>query len=179
MGLDSNDSHKTSLIRSVSSDDLKGLARVHVDSWCETYRDIIPKTFLESLKYTDKQEMWERLVPRRPEDGDTLIIYDHEENDVIGFADFGRAREHEHGFPGEIYALYLLKRFHGQGLGRELFEKVKETFREMKIDSFYLWVLEENPTKEFYKKAGGKFLKSQPVEIGGITLVEELYYWKL
>lgn len=169
---------KASLIREVELKDIKDLARVHVDCWCETYQGIIPNTYLESLKYTDRQVMWEKLIPRRPELGATFVVEDTN-GDVVGFADCGPAREHEHGFAGELYAIYLLKRFQGNGHGKELIEKVKETFKRLGHDSFYLWVLKDNPTKKFYEKAGGIYLKSQPIDIGGKELIEDLFYWEL
>lgn len=168
----------TTSIRHVTVSDIKSLARVHVDSWCETYQDIIPKVYLESLKYTDKQSMWEKLIPRRPENGGTLVVLDDEAN-VIGFCDFGPAREHEHGIKGEIYAIYLLKRFQGKGYGRALINAVKEEFSKRRITDFYLWVLKDNPTKEFYKHLGGEYIKSAAIEVGGTELVEELYLFEI
>jgi len=169
---------KTSLIRNVELGDLKSLARVHVDCWCETYSGIVPEAYLDSLKYTDRQVMWEKLLPRRPEHGATFVI-EGSEGDIIGFADCGPAREHEHGFSGELYAIYLLSRYQGNGHGRDLIYKVMETFKNLGHDSFYLWVLRDNPTKNFYEKVGGTYLKSQPIDIGGVELIEDLYYWEL
>lgn len=168
---------KTSLIREVELKDLKSLARVHVDCWCETYKGIVPDSYLDSLKYTDRQIMWEKLLPRRPEHGATFVI--EESGDIVGFADCGPAREHEHGFSGELYAIYLLKRSQGNGYGKELLESVKTVFKKLGHDSFYLWVLRDNPTKEFYEKSGGVYLKSQPIDIGGTELIEDLYYWEI
>ncbi len=169
---------KTSLIRLVEQQDIKSLARVHVDCWCETYRGIVPEEYLHSLKYRDRQAMWEKLLPRRVRSGATYVVIG-EEDDVVGFADCGPAREHEHGISGELYAIYLLKRYQGRGLGLELFESIKRSFAKLGHDSFYLWVLRDNPTKRFYEKVGGKYLKSQPVDIGGVELIEDLYYWEL
>ena len=166
-------------IREIHNEDIKSLARVHVDCWWETYRNIISESYLQNLKYTDRQEMWEKLIPRRPEDGGTLVVFSEEENDVVGFCDFGKAREHEHGFGGEVYALYLLRRYQGNGIGRKLLERVKEEFKKRRVDSFYLWVLKDNPTKGFYEKVGGKFLKSQPLEMDECEHIEELFYWDL
>lgn len=170
--------HSASLIRYATSADVKSLARVHVDSWWETYKNIIPESFLHTLKYTDRQHMWEKLIPRRVEQGCTLIVPD-ENDDVVGFADIGPAREHEHGLEGEVYAIYLLRRYHGSGIGRRLFELIIEEFKKRRINSFYLWVLKDNPTKGFYEKLGGRYLKSQPIDIGGDEFIEDLYFWEL
>jgi len=166
-------------IREVSAEDIKSLARVHVDCWWETYRNIISESYLYTLKYTDRQDMWEQLLPRRAEDGGTLVVYSEEEDDIVGFCDFGKAREHEHGFSGEVYALYLLRRYQGKGIGRAIIEQVKLEFKKRRIDSFYLWVLKDNPTRNFYKNVEGIYLKSQPIVMDEKEYIEDLYYWEI
>ena len=164
-------------IQSAQFTDIKEIARVHVNSWCEAYDGIIAKTYLESLKYTDKEIMWEQFIPRRAGHGGTLVVKTSN-GEVVGFCDFGPAREHEHGFDSEIYAIYLLKKLHGRGLGTELLQK---TFQKLKEDGYcstYLWVLKENPTKEFYQKHEGLYLKSTTVKIGDESHIEDLYYWE-
>ncbi|MEE3079722.1 MAG: GNAT family N-acetyltransferase [Bdellovibrionota bacterium] len=165
-------------IQSAQFTDIKEIARVHVNSWCESYDGIISKKYLESLKYTDKETMWEQFIPRRPGHGGTLVVKTSD-GEVIGFSDFGPAREHEHGFDSEIYAFYLLKKYHGKGLGREL---LKRTFQKLKEDGYstsYLWVFKENPSKGFYEKLDGTYLKSMSIQVGEESHIEDLYYWDL
>ncbi len=158
--------------------DIKDIARVHVNSWCETYEGIVAKTYLESLKYTDRERMWEMLIPRKKGHGGTLVIKDPN-GEVVGFCDFGPAREHEHGIDSEVYAIYLLKKVQGKGLGKLLLYKAFELLKDQGFRSVYLWILKDNPTKYFYEKLGGEYLKYTTVNIGEQQLAEELYCWDL
>jgi hypothetical protein len=39
------------------------------------------------------------------------------------------------------------------------------------------WVLEKNPSREFYAKSGAQFITSKEIEVGGATLLEVAYGW--
>lgn len=169
---------KSPIIRRATLSDIASIARVHVDSWCETYKNIIPQSYLESLKYVDRAQMWAKHIPRKDKKAGTFVVTGSD-GDVVGFCDFGPAREHEHGIGGEIYALYLIERYQKQGLGKALFEATINSFVKFGHRSFYLWVLADNKTRDFYLHMGGEYLKSQIVEIGGIHLKEDLIVFHL
>jgi len=42
-----------------------------------------------------------------------------------------------------------------------------------------VWVLVDNhPARRFYEALGGQELRTQPIEIGGVTLEEVAYGWQ-
>ena len=45
-------------IRKAVIADVKGIAKVHVDSWKTTYRDIISDEFLNKLSYESREKLW-------------------------------------------------------------------------------------------------------------------------
>ncbi len=163
-------------IQAAQFTDIKEIARVHVNSWCETYASILPQSYLESLKYTDKEQVWERFIPRRKGMGGTLVAK-NQDGEVVGFCDFGPAREHEHGFDSEIYALYLLKDYQGLGVGKNLLTQSFEKLKCQEYKSAYLWVLKDNPCKDFYIKSGGEYQRDTTIQIGEESYQEELYSW--
>lgn len=169
---------KAPTIRRATLNDVKSIARVHVDCWCEGYHNILSQSYLESLKYNDRALMWSRHLPRKDKKSATYVLTGHD-GDVVGFCDFGPAREHEHGFKGEIYAIYILQKFQKQGWGKKFFFVVRSFFLKNKISSFYLWVLSENENRNFYLHMGGEYLKSQYIEIGGVNLKEDLIFFNL
>ena len=162
------------LIREALLEDVESIADVHVESWFETYRGIIPDSYLSKLSKSQKQEMWEKVISM--DEGGLFVA--ETSNSVVGFIYVGRSREKDYGHEGEVYAIYLLKGFHGKGIGRELFEKGKEWFRQNNLNSFLLWVLKDNKTIEFYEKAGGTYLLERLDDFDGVTLDECLYFWK-
>ncbi|MFG1493871.1 GNAT family N-acetyltransferase [Halobacteriovorax sp. GFR7] len=162
----------------VEVDDIKSLARIYVDCFWENYKGILSKDYLYSLKYSDVQQTWERKIPRRPTEGGTLVFH-APDGDVVGFIDYGPAREHEHGIPGEIYDFYILKKYQKSGMGQKLFEAVIKDFKNRGYDCFYLCTFKDNPSKGFFIKNGGKVLKESPFEFNGEIYQEEYFYFEI
>jgi len=46
------------IIRRATIEDLKGIAKVHVDTWRTAYKDIIPDSYLASLSYEKRETSW-------------------------------------------------------------------------------------------------------------------------
>jgi len=40
-----------------------------------------------------------------------------------------------------------------------------------------VWVLERNPSRNFYEKNGGRLTMSKVIEIGGARMMEVAYWW--
>ena len=63
------------------------------------------------------------------------------------------------------------------GVGRRLFQ---ESARQLQVDGFksmMLWVLQENPTLDFYARMGGKTFATKTEVIGGKELIEVGLSW--
>ena len=106
-------------IRKANLDDSKGIADVHVESWIETYTGIIPDSYLATLSKPNRQTMWEKIISSNKDKQYTFVAIVNDE--IVGFVNGGESREKEHGQEGELYAIYLLKKFQGIGVGKELF----------------------------------------------------------
>ncbi len=168
----------TSKIRQATFEDIISLSRVHVDSWWETYKNIVSESYLYSLKYSEQAQKWARYIPRSVKKSGTLVCVGTD-GDVIGFCDYGIAREHEHGIECEIYSLCVLRRYHGHGIGKALLNSVKKKFLSLGVKSFYICILSENPCRDFYFKQGGEFMKAQHIEVGDRVLKEDLIYFEV
>ncbi|MFK4392310.1 hypothetical protein ABH916_004238 [Peribacillus frigoritolerans] len=46
------------LIREASLADAEGIAKVHVDCWRTTYKDIMASDFLDKLSYEKRKDIW-------------------------------------------------------------------------------------------------------------------------
>ena len=119
------------LIRKATYDDIKGMAKVNVDSWRTTYKNIIPDTYLDSMSYGLREKSFQKAL-----DDEQIIVYAAEEDEeVVGYIIGGKNREIEEfpAYEGELYALYILKEFHGKGIGKELVSKL---FDELKARGY-------------------------------------------
>ncbi len=96
---------------------------------------------------------------------------------VVGFADFGEAREAIAAYEGELYAIYLLPEFQRKGIGAELFNLGVEYLVGSGKSSMYLLALEVSPYRTFYEKMGGQVVGRKQTEIEGVRYDELVYGW--
>jgi GNAT superfamily N-acetyltransferase len=162
-----------SIIRLALAADAPAIARVHVDSWRTTYRDIVPEEHLAKLSYEKREELWNRVItdPRQ------FTFVAEAVGRIVGFASGGRNRGGEADYLGELYAVYLLQAQQQRGLGRRLTLGVARELEKVGMPTMLVWVLRETPACEFYLKLGGKAVASKLTIIGDKTLEEVAYGW--
>lgn len=153
------------MIRVAAIADIADLARVHVQSWRETYAGIVPQAYLDDLSLESREQQWRRTL----EFGHAVFVAEIA-GQIVGFASCGAAKDE--GFDGEVHALYLLKSQHGLGLGKALFQAALEALRSHGKRQVIVWVLADNPTRTFYQRMGGLQTLEKAIEIGGATLLE-------
>lgn len=164
-------------IRPARPDDAPAIARVHVDSWRETYAGIVPDEVLASLSYQRREGMW-RSGLENPDWKGVMFVAEAPEREIVGFVVGGPPQEPDEEFACELWAIYLLRAYQGQGIGRQLFRRFVEEMVGRGNTSMLLWVLAENPTVRFYERMGGTKVREKEIEIGGKTLVEWAYGWR-
>lgn len=164
------------LIRQATTADIPDMARVHVDSWRETYAGIVPDEYLARLSYTDRAQNWEKGFAAAKPPWQTHVLT--ENGAIKGFVTAGAAREAEYGLTGELYAIYLLRSVQGGGWGRRLFKTAQNRLIEQGVRDMYLWVLADNPTLGFYRHMGGVEIGRKMLNIGGKELEEIALCWK-
>ncbi|MEM7123516.1 MAG: GNAT family N-acetyltransferase [Pseudomonadota bacterium] len=168
-------------IRPAGPADAKAIAFIHVETWRSTYAGVLPDAYLTSLSVADRTAFWRGILSRRDQ-GMTVVVEDQEAG-VVGFGNAGTARAD--GLPadsdwnGEIYTLYLLPDWHGQGLGRQLMEALFDCLRLARLRRVILWVLEANPTRFFYEAMGGRLIARRSEPFAGVLLDELAYGWTL
>jgi GNAT superfamily N-acetyltransferase len=87
-----------------------------------------------------------------------MFVAETARKEIVGFADFGKARESDFGFEAELYAIYLLAEFQGKKIGENLFRLCQEEMISNEINSMYLMALAVSPYKSFYEKMGGQIV---------------------
>lgn len=162
------------IIRKAKDEDAKRIAKVHVDSWRTTYKGIVPDLFLERLNYEEREEIWKKAIPTG-----SVFVAENETGEIIGFANGGKERSGQYpGYVGELYAIYLLEAFQGQGIGSLLVKKVMEYLKELGLFPMVIMAISENPACKFYEAIGGKKIGTEEAEIGGKKLTEVVFGWK-
>ena len=164
------------LFREAVPADAGGVARVHVDSWRTTYRGIIADSILDDLSYELRQRHWHSALTEH-RDRNFIHVAESDDGQVVGFIAAGKEREGRPDFQAEVFAIYVLREFHGRGCGRDLMLCSAERLLREGMRSMLLWVLAENPSRGFYERLGGRQLEEKQITIEQDVLTEVAYGW--
>ena len=141
-----------SLRPAVRGDEL-AVATVHIASWRDAYRELMPAGFLAALDPADRARRYTFGAPGRnaPE---TVLAVD-EEDTIWGFATFGPSRDEDAPGVGELYALYVDPPRLGTGTGRLLLADSRGRLAALGHTEAILWTLIGNtPAQRFYERDG-------------------------
>ncbi len=166
-----------SLIRDATVEDADGIAYVHVSAWLETYRGLMSDEFLDKLSVEQRANRWKQTLSN-PND-----VYHHacvaiKDGQIVGFANYGKEQSGDSDFLGELFAIYVLKKYQGQGIGRELVTRVVQGLLAQEMLSMLVWVLVANPYQRFYESLGGVYLRERTIDFAGESLHEKAFGWK-
>jgi ribosomal protein S18 acetylase RimI-like enzyme len=164
------------IIRSAGQDDIPHLARVHVESWRTAYRGIVADSFLAALSYPKHEARHQRMMSQP---GAIYFVAELPADGIVGFLSGGPERSGDPGFPGELYAIYMLDEHRRHGIGLALVRQWAARLRQLGMNSALVWVLAENsPAVAFYERLGARYLRESTLEIGGVPLKELAYGWE-
>lgn len=156
-------------------DDARDLARIHIAAWRETYRGLLPDSYLDRMSLpVHARRFHASLMSTRPSEA-TLAAADRD--GLVGYAAGGPSRSRAEG-EAEITTLYVLRAAQGRGLGRRLVEDLARVFQANGATSLMISVLRDNlPARRFYEHLGGQAEapRREPGP-GGVTY-EVSYRW--
>ncbi len=161
--------------RKANIKDSLAIAKVHVESWQKSFAGIVPQEFLDNLA-VEKREVAFRQ--RFDDDNYKMFVAETTQNEIVGFADFGKAREDDFGFEAELYAIYLLSEFQGKGIGENLFRLCQKEMISDGITSMYLMALAVSPYKSFYEKMGGEVVGKGNHFLALVEYETVIYGWR-
>jgi L-amino acid N-acyltransferase YncA len=76
-----------------------------------------------------------------------------------------------------VYAIYLLESWQGQGIGRQLTITLVRQLIQRGFTSLLIWVLADNPSRQFYEALGGQQVHERLQMTGGVELMDVAYGW--
>lgn len=159
-------STRTTSIRRARDGDAGTLSAVFDAAWREAYRGIIPGVALERL-IAQRDGAWWRATLRRSR---PVAVVETAET-VVGYAAYGRARSRSLTVAGEIDELYLLPEYQGVGLGRRLFQAVRNDLSDHGLARIGAWSLEDNARAAgFYEGLGGRAGPRTLDRVAGVPL---------
>lgn len=143
------------LVRRAELADAPAIARIHVQSWRETYAGLISADFLDRATSDSarrhREKSWQATISQQRED----VFVAEQGGEVVAFASVGPARDHP-GYASELMTLYALRRVQGQGIGQALLRAVIGQVQVEGGSNLALWVLSSNPTRQWYAAQGAR-----------------------
>lgn len=132
-----------------TEDDAKIIIELRKQIWGTTYRGLYPDSMIDDFDYAWHLEKELQRI-RHPEYCVYRIVKDDRN---IGYLSTRKTDV------VILQSLYVLEEYQHQGIGRTVFEFVKQYCRENKADSFVCHCLPENwNARKFYEKMGGKVI---------------------
>ena len=170
-------------LRDARRGDELAVAGVHVRSWQDAYRELMPAEFLAALDPRDRARRYEFEAGEGAPttvvavvsadglggagDGDDPSLTNSGEvrsgsspspcERIAGFVTFGPSRDPDTVGMGEIYALYVDPGRYKGGVGRLLMAHARRRLKEAGFEAAVLWVLLGNErAASFYEREGWK-----------------------
>ena len=159
------------VIRAAAQKDAASIAKVHVQSWRETYQGMMPDAYLDGLSAAAHERQWRRTFA-----GGGWAFVAEWHGEIVGFASGGLSRGRKE-VTGELFVLYVLERVQQRGIGRALFDACHYELARRGHQGLVVWVLADNPARAFYEHLGGRLVAESQVTVGGKRLREVAYLW--
>ena len=152
------------IIRNIEEKDIPNVVDIQIDGWKSAYKGIIDDNVLNSMNRD------ERIKKRSNDYKENGFIVAELNNQVVGFCryiDNNKFTQDISSIDCELLALYVNPDLKYNGIGTKLFQFVTNEFKSKNRTKMILWCLKDNePSKKFYTKMGGKIIKERKIEIG-------------
>lgn len=163
-------------IRKAEPDDALGITIVNVYTWKTSYSGLVPDEMINQ-RIAD-------LLPRAQKTREGILAGGHyrvavDGRTVIGFCLYGACREAGQETMGEIYALYVLAGYQGQGIGKSLFADAVDALGRLGFSEVCINCLRGNPALGFYLRMGGKVSGSWVDEFIGYPVAGDTILYQI
>lgn len=137
-------------VRRAAPADALSMARVHVDTWRETYRGLMSDAVLDDPTLLSwREKFWTTALTDPKYRQNTAAVASYE-GTLIGIAMSGPSLDDSDEPRQQLYLLYAYTKFHGSGVGKALLNAVIDPTAPAT-----LWVTDPNPRAQaFYRKNG-------------------------
>lgn len=143
------------LIKRVTLNDIEQLRKISRQTFSDTFSAV--NTEENMKKYLEEELSVEKLTAELNNENSAFYFATMDDK-VVGYlkVNTGQAQtELKDGSGLEIERIYVLKEYHGKGIGQELYEQAIQIARQMNAEYVWLGVWEENlRAVNFYKKNG-------------------------
>lgn len=140
-------------IRPADPGDAPAILALHLRSWRETYRGLMPDTFLDGAALPQRLRSWYvQMAQPRPE---RLLALAEQADDVVGFICVQARADRD--FGSRIESLHVLPESQRLGAGTHLMHYGAQWLQNQEPGlGVYVWVMQRNTRARcFYERLGG------------------------
>ncbi len=149
---------------------------INIKSWNDNLKGIVSDRVLKIIS-DNRDSRIERDINNFKIDDWNYVL---EENDnVVGILKIKQSDRKDYENCAEVQVLYLYTNQKGKGYGKCLINKAFEVLKDKGYKKVVIGCLEGNPSNEFYKHIGGKFIRQEPWDIFGEHYVENIYEYNI
>ena len=146
------------IVRKAEKEDVMQIAEILVEDWKTAYRGIIDSDFLDSMSAEQRYEIEIKRYEK--------FIVAADGNEILGYAWLETTEDEP--ADCEIIALYVRYSKRNNGIGKLLMRHAAIHFRETGKKKMIVWCLKENnESRRFYEKVGGKAFRTGSHNWGG------------
>jgi GNAT superfamily N-acetyltransferase len=166
------------LIRRAVERDLPAIAAIHVASWQDAYKGVVPEVVLLGRSIADCLAGWRAIFARYPANITVAALNDGR---IHGFCCAGAVTDAGRNVPFEfeVYGLHVAPSSRRNGIGARLLHQALARARQHEgSSSAIVWTLADlTLSRKFYEREGGRLVKSGVFMIEGTALPEVAYGW--
>jgi GNAT superfamily N-acetyltransferase len=136
--------------------DAAALRQIHVQTWSDTYEDLLPSHFYEDRLALHRTRSWESEIDSQEARGGGVLIARINELPA-GLCQYGPTQDGDDrpDEVGHVHRLYVHPYFQKRGVGRSLLAVAAERLSRTGVVSLTLWALEADPGAcAFYEHLG-------------------------
>lgn len=142
------------MLRPLQLADAASVASLHIETWRDTYRGLMPDATLDALNLQEYEDRWKRILSQNDGNMRLVNIGAFQDNVLLGFAAAGPPRE-AWGYESELWVINIPKRFQKMGVGKALLKACLDHVLTLGAKNMYLSCMVGNTNAEnFYKKMG-------------------------
>ena len=166
------------IIRNAILEDLPEVAKLHVDSWNNTYKGIIAQNHLENMK----NNLDKRIERMKNEFSLRNMIVATINDKIVAFSEFALSNEFSKDLDidCELCGLYVKNEYLKSGIGTQVFNYVRNLFISNNKKKMGLWCVKENENAiNFYKRKGGVIVAEKKFTLSEKEYSEVAFEYKL
>jgi ribosomal protein S18 acetylase RimI-like enzyme len=163
-------------IRVARPKDAAEVARIYIDSWHDTYPDVLSRALLCAMTPKGQTARWQAAI--RSQKRETVLVAEDAKLGIVAMASLGAARDRSMGYDGEVYTLYVDPNHFGRGAGRALLNGAFAVLRARGFGSCVIWAHARNNARFFYETMGGRTVAERTARMMGDNVPEVAFGWK-